>query len=184
MSSNTGKRWRGRMPFRMSRRLRAEPLEQQGRGGEPSLARFRRMLDIMRGYDESARGHGAGSFTEGIREAMKDWLKAQGMDWHSQITFEYQLSRHKRITVSLTRPRIYHRPVRGAGSKGFMLDGTILSIDGLPPSHRGMWGEFAVNKIIGQNSLRMLTEGPSTCHCGGPSDCECGYDATCSCNQP
>lgn len=113
---------------------------------------------MLRANDESSRSKGAGSFTEGIREALMAWLKAQGMDWYSQISFEYRLSRHKRITVSLTHPRIYHRPMRGAGSKGFMLDGLILSIDGLPPAHRNYHGEFAVNRIIGQNSLRMLTE--------------------------
>lgn len=149
------------MPFRMSQKLRAEPLEQQGRGGEPSLARFRQMLDIMRANDASGRGKSAGSFTEGIREAMEAWLKARGLSWHSQITFEYRLSRHKRIMVTMRQARIYHRPMRGAGSKGFILEGVILSINGLPPSHRNQWGEFAVNKIIGQHSLQMLTEGPS-----------------------
>ncbi len=152
------KRWRGRMPFRMSRRLRAEPLEQQGRGGEPSLAHFRWWMDVLRANDKAGRGKGADSFTEGIREAMKEWLASQGMNYYSQISFEYKLSRHRRITVTMTHPRIYHRPIRGAGAKGFILDGEILSIDGLRPDAGNRRGEFALSRIIGQNSLRMLTE--------------------------
>ena len=150
------------MPFRLSRKLRAGPLEQQGRGGEPSLANeFTWWLDLYQDNMKSGHGRGAGSFTEGIRTTMRDWLKARGLSWYSQITFEYRLSRHKKITVTMNRARIYHRPIRGAGSKGFMLDGVILSINGLPPSRRNQLGEFAMNKIIGHDSLRMLTEGPS-----------------------
>jgi hypothetical protein len=153
------KRWRGQMPFRQNRRLWPEPLEQQGRGGESSLAHFRRTLDFLREYTTSSQGKGPGSFTEGIREALKDWLKARGMDWYSQISFEYRLSRHKRITVNMTHPRIYHRPQRGDGSKGFVLDGIVLSIDGLLPPHRTYYGEFALNRIVGHHPVRLLTMG-------------------------
>ena len=56
--------------------------------------------------------------------------------------------------VTITYPRIYHRKIRGDGSKGFVLEGRILSIEGVPSACKT--GEFALNRIIGQHPLRLL----------------------------
>lgn len=151
-------RWRGKIPFRVNRKVMPEPLEQQGRGGEPSLANFRRVLDFLRGWDETARGKAEGSYTQRVRDAFRVWRESQGIGWHDPINFQYRLSRHKRIAVTLIGHNIYHRPRRGAGSKGFMLEGMVQSIDGLPPAHRTYWAEFAIGRIIGSHPIRLLTE--------------------------
>lgn len=152
------KRWRGRMPFRMQRRGRPEPLEHQGRGGEPSLANFRRMLDYMRGYDESSQGRAEGSFTEGVRKAFRAWRKEHGLGWHDSISFEYRLHRHRQVLVTLAYANVYHRRLRGDGSKGFVLTGEVLSIDGLQPDRRNKRGEFALTRIVGRHPVRALVE--------------------------
>jgi hypothetical protein len=51
------KRWRGRMPFRLDRKFRPEPLEQQGRGGEPSLAYIvHEWWPLLDRFQEQGRG--------------------------------------------------------------------------------------------------------------------------------
>jgi hypothetical protein len=100
----------------------------------------------------------AGSFTERVRQELMAWLKEKGLGWHSPINFEYRLHRHKRVAVTLTNPRIYHRRLRGDGSKGFVLEGKILSIDGLRPAGIAKHGEFALTRIVGHHPVRLLAE--------------------------
>lgn len=152
-------RWRGRMPFRLNWKYRPEPLDQQGRGGEPSLAyivhQWWPLLDRLR---EQGHGKAEGSFTERARSELRAWLEKNGLDtWHDPVSFEYRLHRHKRITVTLTHLNIYHRRLRGNGSKGFVLEGRVLSINGLPPAHRNYIGEFALTRIVGRHPIRLLT---------------------------
>ncbi len=164
------------MPFRQNHRLWTEPLEQQGRGGEPSLANVRQWLELRNRLQEQGRGMGEGSFTERIRRAFLDWLKKNGLTRYDTISFEYRLYRHKTIRVTLTWPNIYHRRLHGDGSKGFMLEGTVLSLDGLPPSHRNYHGEFALTRIIGRHPMRLLAEAEEVEH---ECDQECGETQYC-----
>lgn len=163
---NKDNRWRGQMPFRLNRRYRpsSEPIKQQGRGREPSLAylqyvvkEYWPMLDEVR---EQGHGKAVGSFTEKARMALFAWLEAQGLDfWHSPISFQYRMYRRKIVTVTLTRPMIFHRPLRGDGTKGFVLEGAVVSIDGQLPRRRYMRAEFVLTRIIGQHPIRLLAEG-------------------------
>lgn len=59
--------------------------------------------------------------------------------------------------MAVSAPRIYHRRIRGNGSKGFMLEGRLLSIDGMPTVRKV--GEFALSRIVGQHPLRLLVAG-------------------------
>lgn len=153
-------RWRGQMPFRLNRRYRPEPIKQQGRGGEPSLAYVvRTWWPLLNKLHEQGYNKGAGSFTEHVRQELRAWLEAHGLDhWGSQISFEYRLSRHKRIRVTLSNPRIFHRRLRGDGSKGFMLEGGLIAIDGRLPARRYQLGEFALTRIVGRHPVRLLAE--------------------------
>lgn len=152
-------RWRGRMPFRLNRRiLRTEPLEQQGRGGEPSLAHFCRQMDRVNRFHEQGRGKAEGSFTERIRQEFRAWQKRNGLDWHSPLSFDYRLYRHRTVRITLTSPHIFHRRLCGNGSKGFVLTGEVLSINGLRPGGMNKRGEFALNRIVGHHPVRLLAE--------------------------
>lgn len=149
-------RWRGRMPFRQNRKLLwPEPIDHRGRTGEPSLANFINILDFANEIRRQGHSKSEGSFTEHVRQELHDWLAKNGLNWHSQISFRYRLYRRKVVVVTITYPRIYHRKLRGNGSKGFTLEGRILSIDGMPPAY-GKVGEFALNRIVGHHPLRML----------------------------
>lgn len=167
-----GERWRGQIPFRLNRRLVTEPLEQQGRTGEPSpsnahpYAKILRMWGWLDHIREQGHGQGPGSFTESVREAYKHWLKKNGLNHFSAITFEYRLHRRKRVMVTVSGCCIYHRRIRGDGSKGFTLEGLVQSIDGLPPAHKNFIGEFALSRIIGHHPLRMLTGAGGASHVG------------------
>lgn len=153
-------RWRGQMPFRLNRTSRPEPLEQQGRGGEPSRASLRYWLDWLEDMRRRAAGKAAGSFTEHARHELAAWMKQKGLDpWHSPVSFQYRLYRRRTVLVTITRPRIYHRRIRGDGSKGFVLEGLVQSIDGLSPACRNQFSEFALNRVIGQHPIRLLMEG-------------------------
>ena len=150
------------MPFRLNRMepyKRPEPLDQQGRGGEPSLAYFRAFMDWIDRIRRHGDGMAEGSFTEHARFELARWLKANGLDkWYSPITFQYRLHRHRTVTVVITGPNIWHRRHRGNGSKGFVLEGRIVSMDGEPTAY-GKWGEFALNRIVGRSPIRALAEG-------------------------
>jgi hypothetical protein len=151
------------MPFRQNRRLWPgwpEPLDQQGRGGEPSLAFIvHELWPALDRLHVQGYGRAEGSFTERVRYALRDWRREHGLAWHDPISFVYRLHRHRTISVTLTHPQIYHRRLRGDGSKGFVLEGVVLSIDGLPPSHRNYIGEFALNRIVGQMPVHLLAAG-------------------------
>lgn len=135
-----------------------EPLEKQGRGGEPSLASLLWLSDKLH---EEGRGRAAGSFTEEVRNELRDWLKAKGLVWPFTITFEYRLYRHRIITVMMQYPAIFHYRLMGDGSKGFMLVGKVLSIDGARP--RGCRDAFAMTRIVGRfkQEFPALTRGLS-----------------------
>jgi len=153
-------RWRGRMPFRQNRKLWPGPLAHRGRTGEPSLAN---LLDYADEIHRQGKGKAEGSFTEHVRSELRAWLTKNSLNWRSQISFQYRLYRHKVVIVTVSTPRIYHHRFRGNGSKGFTLEGRILSIDGRLPAY-GKVGEFALNRIIGQHPLRLLAEGGAKEH--------------------
>lgn len=146
-------RWRGRMPFRQNRRNEywSEPLEQQGRTGEPSLAqRFAAAIARAGRYAEAGQGKAHGSFTAEARRALRTWQRDQGIGPYDPVTFTYRLYRHRTVQVTLTGARICHWPAWGAGSKGFVLVGNVLAIDGLQarPNH-----VFALTRIVGHERL-------------------------------
>lgn len=152
------------MPFRLNRRYRTEPLEQQGRGGEPSLASY--LVDVwwplLGKLHEQGHGKAAGSYTEKARMALFAWLKANGIDrWYGTINFQYRMYRRRIVTVTLSRPCVFHRPLRGNGTKGFVLEGTVVAIDGRPSAHRNLIAEFVFTRIIGQHPIRLLAEAGS-----------------------
>ncbi len=147
-------RWRGRMPFRQSRKLWTEPLKKQGRTGEPSLATMRNLLQLANKFHEEGRGKAEGSFTEQLRLQFRDWLKAKSLKWPFTITFEYRLYRHRIITVVMQGPSFFHNRLMGDGSKGFMLEGRVLSIDGVRPIPCS--GMFAMTRIVGRFKQEFL----------------------------
>ena len=150
------------MPFRLNRRYqpRPEPLEQQGRGGEPSLAYIvHTWWPLLDRLQEQGHSKAAGSYTEKARMALFAWLEANGIDrWYGTINFQYRMYRHQIVTVTLSRPCIFHRPLRGDGTKGFVLEGTVVAIDGRPPARRNLVAEFVFTRIIGQHPIRFLAE--------------------------
>ena len=148
-------RWRGRMPFRSNHRLLTETLEEQGRTGEPSLITS---LNVHDRWFENARGRSKGSFTEHVRRELHDWLNGKGIPL-GPITFEYKLFRHRIITVIMDMPRIYHHRTIGDGSKGFVLEGSVRSIDGARPYGFARHYPFALNRIVGhfKNDFLRLT---------------------------
>ena len=146
------------MPFRQNKDIWPEPLDQQGRGGEPSLANFRALLDWFSIIRKQGDGMAEGSFTEQARRALAAWMEKNGLKWHSLLSFQYRLHRHQTITVTITNPNIWHRRLSGNGSKGFMLEGRIISIDGAPTAY-GRVGIFALTRIVGQHTVRLLAEG-------------------------
>ena len=73
------------------------------------------------------------------------------------ITFEYKLYRHKKILVVGQRPIIRHNPSYGRGRKGFVLELSVASIDGVPV--RAFVGnpiKFAWDRIIAKENLPAL----------------------------
>jgi len=150
-------RWRGRMPFRMDHNSRPETYEQQGRTGEPSPA-SRRRRNFNPAFHPAGYGRAEGSFTERMRDALDEWMKANYGNTMGPITFQYRLSRKKVITVTGMYPVIQHWKEMGRGSKGFRLRLYTTSIDGVVPgSPRNV---FALNKIVG-NFTQVLTALPT-----------------------
>ncbi len=145
------------MPFRQSsdRKL----LEKQRRTGEPSPA-FDDYL-VYSGLGEFSGGYGKahGSFTEKLRLSLWTWLKENyGSSLHP-LTFEYKLYRRKTIHVVGTYPWVKHLPTYGKGKKGFVLDITVESIDGLRYRGLGKRVYFAWDRIIGKERFLALTGG-------------------------
>ena len=144
------------MPFRLNRTTRPEPLEQQGRGGEPSLAIFVAQMDRANKLHEEGRGKAAGSFTEHLRREFVAWRKAKGWSWRTPLTFEYRLHRRRTVMVVLDMPHIRHNKLVGDGSKGFMLEGNILAIDGVQPEAYLRRYGFALTRIVGRFRQELL----------------------------
>lgn len=146
-------RWRGRMPFRWAKPVR-DLLGQKRRTGEPSPALALTMLVFK--YD---RGHGKakGSFTEKLRQAFREWQKGRA---YQPITFEYRLSRKRRVTITGDSAYIKHDPCRGRGYKGFTLDIHVMSINGI--RYRGPSRQpLALDRVIGRERLGLLGVGGS-----------------------
>jgi len=118
------------------------------------------MLDEMNwwgGLRGEGHGKAAGSFTEQVREQFEDWLKERNLSYLSAITFEYRLYyRRKTITVAISHIHIFHNRLAGDGSKGFVLDGRVLAIDGAPPSGEARHYQFALNRIVGRFQRELL----------------------------
>ena len=164
---NDAKRWRGRMPYRRSPRLRRVPIYNQGRTGEPSPAsaltteqeqtlQWFREGKLLLDLEKEGEGRAEGSFTEELRNALRAWVEETFGTWWGPVTFEYRLYRHKTVTVVLQAPQIWHKPSWGRGSKGFILSGIVLSFDGKQPAKRKSLQWFALNKIIGQHPIRQM----------------------------
>lgn len=145
------------MPFRLIRQLRTEPLEQQARGREPCpspteppniYARILALWARIDAFDAPGKGRSEGSYTAAMRQALTDWCKENGIGYDDELTFEYRLFRRKRIMVAMKNPRIYHRRKYGNGSKGFVIEGDIISIDGMKPQFGSFGTHFSFNRII------------------------------------
>ena len=150
------KRWRGRMPFRTNRKIGAETFEHKGRTGEPSPATFIQVWRSIWTFREAGNGKSRGSFTESLRKTLAVWLKENLGNFRGPVTFQYRLSRKKVILVTMAYPTIYHRKHYGEGSKGFVLAGRVLSVDGVPPDRWNLRADFALSRIIGQHPIRIL----------------------------
>ena len=150
-------RWRGRMPFRQNREIWTEPLIHQGRTGEPSPALFAKNFRTFWNFCDAGSGKARGSFTEGLRGALAAWMQINIGNTRGPVTFRYRLFRHKIITVTLAHPTIFHRKQYGRGSKGFVLAGEVMSIEGVVPDR---WtrriSAFALSRIIGQHPIKVL----------------------------
>jgi len=142
------------MPFRSSLIVRKQ-LDQLRRTGEPSPAKVSEYLDLI--DREKAKGfHMAeGSFTETMRKELWRWMKTNyGSSLHP-LTFEYKLSRKKKVVIVGERPFIRHTPLYGKGVRGFLLVITILSVDGVP--YVGMRRTtLAWSRIIGKERFLSL----------------------------
>lgn len=140
-------RWRGIMPFRMRK-----PLESERRTGEPS--------PTLTSWYPEGYGKARGSFTKKMRDALYAWMEANGFSYYSEpLTFEYRLYRHRNVTVTGLYPYIKHSPSYGRGKKGFILQLSVLSIDGVPCRFLfGRRAHFAWDRIIGRDKLLALTE--------------------------
>ena len=128
-------RWRGIMPFRTALPLR-KLYDQQKRTGEPFPSIIFHLID-----DLKSQGHGKsqGSYTARFRQALWAWMKETTGNSTGPLTLDYQLHRHKVVTITGMHPVIRHNPHLGRGYKGFTLDLQITSIDGIP--YRGIPGQ-------------------------------------------
>jgi len=148
-------RWRGIMPFRVHR----EPISSQGRTGEPSPATaYREYLDY---YEREGNDKAEGSYTEKLREALREWMKVNLGSTLSPLTFEYRLSRHRIVLVTGNGPYISHDPRIGSGGRGFTLHlAKVLSMDGVPMDKETRFFAqitgFALNRIVGRIPVKML----------------------------
>ena len=143
------------MPFRQSKAVR-ELLTQYRRGGEPSPALYDRiaLYDSICSLRDGGQGKSQGSFTRRLNEALQSWLKERG-SVREPISFSYRLSRHRRVTITGTQPHISHNPLNSSGRKGFILNITIGSIDGI--AHKGMRRvQLAWDRIEGRERLLGL----------------------------
>lgn len=140
-------RWRGIMPFRRFHDTGLKHLISKRRTGEPSPVIFG--FECNDGYGKSR-----GSYTEKMRKTLYAWMQQKG---YATLTFDYRLHRHKTITVVVQFPYIKHLPSYGRGKKGFVLQATVLSIDGVPYryfTHRVL---FAWDRIIAREQFLALT---------------------------
>lgn len=137
------------MPFRTlhSRKL----LTTQRRTGEPSPAIYQ--------YDWYPDGHGkaSGSYTEKMRQSLWAWMEAKYGSAVYPLTFEYKLYRKRTVTVVGTFPTIRHYPYYGKGKKGFILELSVRSIDGIPcrmmlPKRT----QFAWDRVVGKDMFLAL----------------------------
>ena len=139
------------MPFRLSKEYR-NLLDQHKRTGEPFPA-FYAVGEIR----DKAHGKADGSFTKSMRSALEEWIKAQTGLPQGQIQFDYKLYRHKIVHVAGYNAYLRHDHLRGIGLKGFVLELTVLSIDGIPYMGLDRRGAgFAWNRIIGRDKILML----------------------------
>jgi len=141
------------MPFRQIKSVR-ELLDQYRRGGESSFSALYYGLHSLR---EQGHSRADGSFTERLRNALFDWLDHNYGTRFATVIFDYRLSRKRTVTVTARGLYLRHDPLCGKGSRGFVLDAEILSIDGTP--YKGPRGMFSWNRIIGREKLLLITEG-------------------------
>ena len=138
----------GRITRKSSAQSLAETINSKGRGGEPSPAYNQDHFMAYLSHDSllpDGWGKHEGSFTQKLNEEFRKWLDENhstgvinykygtgSYHTHSPIVFQYRLSRHKRVTVTMEAASFRHDPARGSSKRGFILDGRILAIDGLP----------------------------------------------------
>lgn len=150
-------RWRGRMPFRHADEHERNLLEQNRRTGEPSLADI---LQYCGARMEAGRGKARGSHTEKMRHSLWTWTNTRYGNCSTPLTFDYKLHRHKIITITGNLPYLRHLPCYGKGKRGFILEITILSIDGIP--HIGARRVLlAWNRILSHERIFALPAGRS-----------------------
>ena len=83
--------------------------------------------------------------------------KSKGIGYADALVFDYKMSRHKVVKVSMNSGNITHRPIYGSGSKGFILTGDVISIDGRRTHPKDKRLIFALNTVIGHEVLRGLS---------------------------
>lgn len=151
-------RWRGRIPFRVRPELR-------DRDWREAYRRFSH-------HRMAGHGRAEGSYTEEIRKALVQWMKEKIGSGLEPVTFQYRLYRRKIVTVTVAYPTIFHHPEHGNGSKGFVLAARVLSVDGAPLTRLGrmLVREFAMNRIVGRESIKELLSLPEPSLSAGSRD--------------
>jgi len=135
------------MPFRQAKPDRKH-LDLERRTGEPSLSS---VWEYPEGY-----GKAKDSYTQAMRIALQRWMKAKLGSSSMPLTFEYKLYRKRNILVTGIFPFIKHIPSYGSGKKGFILQMTVQSIDGIPYKGFGSRVWFAWDRIIGKEKMLAL----------------------------
>ena len=153
---------------------RIEPINyEQGRTGEPSpTSHLQEYEEKWKSYQEWSKKLSktglkdilAGrsrpdTYTQKMRAALIKWQELRG-GILQPVSFRYRMYRHKVVTIIGNNLSIWHSPSLGAGSKGFTLQLSIISIDGLKPNHfdRMMTGSqgLAFNKIIADGEMKQV----------------------------
>ena len=142
------------MPFRSKKHnALTRTLHSQQRTGEPfppSSNRWGWNFPKPDGY-----GKAAGSYTYEMRKQLALWMEERLGSWTMPLTFEYKLSRHKKVIVTGSHPYIKHNP-----GIGFTLMLSHTSIDGLPTKFWfGNRVAFAWNRIVAKERFLSLSEG-------------------------
>lgn len=134
----------------------ANHLDQRRRGSEPSPAII---IHGYEGFHEPGYGMAEGSYTESMRKALWAWMEVKYGTMFHPLTFDYKLHRRQIISVIGSYPYIKHLPDFGRGKRGFLLELTIDSVNGVAFGGPFRRQYFAWNRIVGRDRFLALPVG-------------------------